>query len=107
MSSDYSKTPSGELDNRRVIEESPADFASVEHIVAYASVTEAWKKVRANKGSPGVDGISIEAFPEWCKPRWKLFKEQWLMGSYQPSPALRVEIPKESGGVRFLGIPCV
>jgi len=107
VSFDDLQTPSGELNRRRVMEASPADFASVEHIVSHASVTEAWKKVRANKGSPGVDEISIEAFPEWCRPKWKLYQEQLLMGSYQPSPALRVEIPKESGGVRFLGIPCV
>jgi len=107
LSSDYSQTQSRELDDRRVMALPPADFASVEHIVSHASVTEAWKRVKANKGSPGVDGISIEAFPEWCKPRWKLYKEQLLVGVYQPSPALRVEIPKESGGVRYLGIPCV
>lgn len=107
LSSDGSRTPSGELDVRRVMEPSPADFASVEHLVTYASVTEAWKRVRANKGAPGIDGISIEAYTKWCRPRWKLFREQLLNGSYQPSPALRVEIPKESGGVRYLGIPCV
>ena len=107
MSSDCSQTPSGELGVRRVTESSPADFASVEYIVSKTSIANAWKKVRANKGAPGVDCISIEKFPKWARPKWNLFKKQLLAGTYQPSPALRVEIPKESGGVRLLGIPCV
>jgi RNA-directed DNA polymerase len=85
----------------------PVDLASVEYIVSKASIAEAWKKVRSNKGAPGVDNISIAKFPKWGRPKWKTFKKQLLEGAYQPSPALRVEIPKESGGVRLLGIPCV
>ena len=84
-----------------------SDFTSVEHIVSTASVAEAWKKVKSNKGAPGVDGISIEKFPKWGKPKWKSIKESVLDGTFSPRPALRVEIPKESGGVRKLGIPCV
>jgi RNA-directed DNA polymerase len=86
---------------------SPVDFASVEYIVTNASIAEAWKKVRSNKGAPGVDGISIEKFPEWGRPQWNDIKRQLLEGTYVPAPALRVEIPKESGGVRRLGIPRV
>ncbi len=62
MSSDRPSTPTGDLDIRRVMEPSPIDFASVEYIVSNASIAEAWKKVRANKGAPGVDRISIEQF---------------------------------------------
>jgi RNA-directed DNA polymerase len=79
----------------------------VEYIASSASIAEAWKRVRANKGAPGVDGISIERFPKWGRPRWKETKRQLLDGTYVPQPVLRVEIPKESGGVRLLGIPCV
>jgi RNA-directed DNA polymerase len=86
---------------------SPIDLASVEYIVSNASIAEAWKRVRANKGAPGVDGIRIEAFPKWARPQWKLIRAQLLDGTYRPQPALRVEIPKETGGVRLLGIPCV
>ncbi len=107
MSSGYSQTPSGELGIRRVVKPSPIDLASVEYIVSNASIAEAWAKVRSNKGAPGVDNISIEKFPKWGRPKWKIFKKQLLDGVYNPSPALRVEIPKESGGVRLLGIPCV
>ena len=103
----HSQTPSGELDARRVTESSPIDLASVEYIVSNASIAEAWKKVRSNKGAPGVDKISIERFPKWGRPKWKDTKKQLLAGTYNPSPVLRVEIPKESGGMRRLGIPCV
>ncbi len=107
MSFDNSQTPSGELGVRRVVKPPPVDLASVEYIVSNTSIAEAWKKVRSNKGAPGVDHISIEKFPKWGRPKWKVFKEQLLDGLYKPFPALRVEIPKESGGMRLLGIPCV
>lgn len=107
MSSGFSLTPTGEMGARRVAKPPPVDLASVEYIVSNASIAEAWAKVRSNKGAPGVDNISIEKFPKWGRPRWKTFKKQLSEGAYRPSPALRVEIPKESGGVRLLGIPCV
>ncbi len=107
MSFVHLQTPSGELRGRRVVKPSPVDIASVEYIVSYTSIAEAWAKVRSNKGAPGVDNISIKKFPKWGRPKWKIFKTQLLEGVYKPSPALRVEIPKESGGVRLLGIPCV
>jgi len=107
VSSSSPSTPSGDLDGRRVTESSPIDFASVEYIVSNASIAEAWKKVRANKGAPGVDRISIEQFPKWARPQWKYINKRLVQGQYRPKPALRVEIPKESGGMRRLGIPCV
>ncbi|MCU7906268.1 MAG: group II intron reverse transcriptase/maturase [Candidatus Thiodiazotropha sp. (ex Epidulcina cf. delphinae)] len=107
MSSGSLLTPSGDLDAWRVIESPPVDYASVEYIVSNASITEAWKKVRSNKGAPGVDGISIEEFPKKTRPLWTETKKRILEECYVPLPALRVEIPKESGGMRLLGIPCV
>jgi RNA-directed DNA polymerase len=86
---------------------STVDFASVEYIVSNWCIAEAWKKVRSNKGAPGVDQISIEQFPKWGRPKWNGIKQQLLEGVYKPKPVLRVEIPKEPGGVRKLGIPCV
>ena len=65
------------------------------------------EKVRSNKGSAGVDRISIDRFPKWVRPKWNSIKGQLLQEGYSPTPALRVGIPKESGGVRNLGIPCV
>ena len=107
MSSGNSSTPTGELSIRRAMDPPPVDYASVEYLVSNASITEAWKKVRSNKGAPGVDGIDIEAFPDWVRPQWKEIKKQLLEGTYRPSPVLRVEILKESGGMRKLGIPRV
>ena len=107
MNLSNSLTPTGDLGAWRVTESPPVDFASVEYIVSNASIAEAWKKVRSNKGAPGVDGISIERFPKWVRPQWNDIRKQLLEGTYAPSPALRVEIPKESGGMRRLGIPCV
>ncbi len=107
MGFSYSQTPTGELDAGRVMNSSPIDLASVEYIVSNTSIAEAWKKVRSNKGAPGVDKINIEQFPKWGRPQWKIIRKQVLAGTYQPMPARRVEIPKESGGVRCLGIPSV
>ncbi len=86
---------------------SSIDLASVEYIVSDTCIAEAWKKVRSNQGAPGVDKISIEQFPKWGRPKWKIIKHQVFAGKYQPMPARRVEIPKEPSGIRRLGIPCV
>ena len=107
MSSSTSATPTGDRGAWRVAEPSPVDLASVEYLVSNASIAEAWKKVRSNKGAPGVDGIGIEEFPKWGRPQWNDIKKRLLDGTYVPAPVLRVEIPKESGGMRRLGIPRV
>ena len=107
MGSEYWVTPIRRLNNRRVTKPLPVDFASVEYIVSNTSIAEAWKKVRSNKGAPGVDNISVGQFPKWGRPKWKDYRKQLLEGRYQPIPVLRVEIPKESGGMRKLGIPSV
>lgn len=107
MSLGSSQTPTGELATRHVTNSSLINLASVEYIVSGTSIAEAWKKVRSNKGAPGVDNISIERFAKWGRPKWKLIKNQVLAGTYQPMPALHVEIPKEPSGIRRLGIPCV
>lgn len=67
----------------------------------------AYKKVKANKGAGGVDGISIEEVDEYLKENWTDIKEKILKRKYKPQPVLRVEIPKPNGGVRKLGIPTV
>lgn len=67
----------------------------------------AWKRVKSNKGSSGVDNISIEEFPNFMHKKWNKIKVALLKGYYVPSPVLKVEIPKKSGGKRMLGIPTV
>ncbi len=67
----------------------------------------AWKRVRGNKGSPGVDGMTIDNAVEYLREHWPTIRSQLLDGTYQPQPVRRVEIPKPDGGVRKLGVPCV
>jgi len=67
----------------------------------------ALKRVKANQGSPGVDGMSVYGLMEYLKQHWPGIREQLLSGTYKPQPVKRVEIPKPDGGVRKLGIPTV
>lgn len=67
----------------------------------------AWQRVRANAGSAGVDGLTVEQTAEQLKVHWPQVKEQLLAGTYRPRPVRRVQIPKPGGGVRELGIPTV
>src|SRR5262245_19149085 len=64
-------------------------------------------RVRANKGNPGMDGMTVEELPGYLKEHWPAIREQLLRGAYRPQPVKRVEIPKPDGGVRKLGIPTV
>jgi len=68
---------------------------------------QAYKRIKANQGSPGIDGMSIGDLADYRKPQWPTIREQLLRGTYQPQPVRRVEIPKSDGGVRKLGIPTV
>src|ERR1700694_4112179 len=68
---------------------------------------QALARVKANKGSSGVDGMTVQRLPEHLKQHWPAIREQLLNGTYVPQPVKRVEIPKPDGGVRKLGIPTV
>lgn len=79
----------------------------MEAILDTRNVSEAWKRVKANKGSAGVDEVSIEDFPDLFRERWPKLRERLEQGTYVPAPTLRVEIDKPDGGKRLLGIPTV
>ncbi len=79
----------------------------MEEVADPANLNEAWKRVRANHGAPGIDGITIEAFPDWLAPRKDRLVADLREGTYQPQPLRRVKIPKPNGGERLLGIPTV
>lgn len=89
------------------MEDRPLDSVTVGHVVQRDNMLSAWKQVRANKGAPGIDTISIKEFPAYAHENWKGIKQSLLEGFYRPMPVKRVEIPKDSGGVRKLGIPTV
>lgn len=71
------------------------------------NLNRAYKRVKANKGAPGVDGMTIEAVLPWLKENHRELTERIRKGKYTPSPVRRVEIPKPDGGIRKLGIPTV
>lgn len=71
------------------------------------NLQRAWKRVKANKGSAGVDGLDMTQTAEYLKTAWPTIRDQRLRGTYRPSPVRRVAIPKPDGGERELGIPTV
>ena len=76
-------------------------------VLSPENLQAAWKQVKRNKGAPGVDGISIEEYPQWAEQHWSATRRALERGYYIPQPVKRVEIPKPSGGSRLLGIPSV
>jgi len=88
--------------------ESPAIAEQLmEEVCERENCKQALKRVKANKGSAGVDGMTVQQLPEYLKQHWPAIREQLLSGTYKPQPVRRVEIPKPDGGVRKLGIPTV
>src|ERR1700692_1129186 len=88
--------------------ESPAVTEQLmEEVCDGENLQSAWKRVRRNQGSPGVDGMTIDDAKVYLRERWPSIRSQLLDGTYQPQPVKRVEIPKPDGGVRKLGVPCV
>jgi group II intron reverse transcriptase/maturase len=79
----------------------------MERVVERGNVKAALKRVRQNKGSPGIDGRHAEELGPWLVENWEAVRTQLLDGSYQPQPVREQEIPKSGGGVRKLGIPTV
>jgi RNA-directed DNA polymerase len=88
--------------------ESPAGTKQLmEEVCDRENLKRALRRVKANKGSPGTDGMRVGELPGYLKQHWPAIREQRLNGTYQPQPVKRVEIAKPDGGVRKLGIPTV
>src|SRR5438876_96625 len=88
--------------------ESPARSSRLmEEVCERENLKEALRQVKGNKGSAGVDGITVIQLTDYLKQHWPVIREQLLSGTYEPKPVRRVEIPKPDGGVRKLGIPTV
>src|SRR5256886_16587495 len=86
--------------------ERPASHEQLmEEVCERENCRQAYKRVKANKGRPGIDGMKVGELSGYLKQHWPSIREQLLRGTYQPQPVRRVEIPKPDGGVRKLGIP--
>ncbi len=79
----------------------------MEEVCDRENLKRALRRVKANQGSPGIDGMKVGELSGYLKQHWPALREQLLNGSYQPQPVKRVEIAKPDGGVRKLGIPTV
>lgn len=77
----------------------------MERVVERGNAKAALKRVMQNKGSPGVDGMTVDELPKYLVEAWEGIRAQLLEGTYQPKPVREQEIPKSGGGVRKLGIP--
>ena len=115
---DFSSSPAGEACEAKREEteslsathdpESPASTNRLmEEICERENLKQALQQVKANKGSAGVDGMTIGGITDYLKQHWPVIRGQLLSGTYEPKPVRRVEIPKPEGGVRKLGIPTV
>ncbi len=95
------------LTAKRTSESPESEERLMEEVCDRENLEIAWKRVRENKGSPGVDGLTIDDTVDYLRDHWPTIRDQLLGGTYPPQPVKRVEIPKPDGGVRKLGVPCV
>ena len=79
----------------------------IEQVLDYSNVNKAYKRVTANKGSKGVDGVTTQELSIYMQENWNRIRQEIIKGEYQPQAVLGVEIPKSNGGKRLLGIPTV
>ncbi len=90
------------------VTEGPASTERLmEEVLEAENLREALKRVQANKGSPGTDGMTVERLPGYLKEHWAAHRDQLLSGTYKPQALKRVEIAKPGGGKRKLSIPTV
>src|SRR6266576_3835926 len=116
---DFSSTPTGEarqagredIESLSVVAESLRTTNTsriMEEVCERANLKEALRQVRSNKGSAGIDRMTVDQLGDYLKQHWPVIREQLLNGTYEPKPVRRVEIPKpDGGGMRKLGIPTV
>lgn len=107
VSSAAVKNPTGGADGRRVTGKPDPNDYLLEKILSCENMLKAWKRVKANKGTPGIDDMPVEDFMAHAREHWDEIRSSLFAGNYQPSPVKRVEIPKPAGGSRPLGIPTV
>lgn len=79
----------------------------MEQVLARENLQKAWRRVKANAGAPGIDGMTVAAFPTFCRKHWPRIRSALMEGTYCPAPVRRVFIPKPDGRQRPLGVPTV
>jgi hypothetical protein len=79
----------------------------MEQLLEPENLSRAWHRVKTNAGAPGIDGMSIEAFPDFNREHWPRICSALMNGTYRPAPVRRVFIPKPDGSQRPLGVPTV
>ena len=79
----------------------------MEQVLAPENLRAAWRRVRANAGAPGIDGMTVEAFAAFGRKHWPRIHSALMAGTYRPAPVRRVFIPKPDGSQRPLGVPTV
>lgn len=100
--------PTGGAEMRREVMPPALQAITMEAVVAKANVAKAWRRVKSNRGAPGIDGLRIEDFAEHTRSQWPALRQSLLSGTYEPQPVRQVTIPKPGGqGERKLGIPTV
>jgi RNA-directed DNA polymerase len=85
----------------------PQPQSLMEEVLRRENLFAALRRVQANKGAPGVDGMSVDALPDHLRQAWPEIREQLLSETYVPAPVRVVYLPKPGGGTRMLGIPTV
>lgn len=95
------------VEHRTQAEKASSRGYTLNDVLAPENLALAWKQVKANKGAAGIDGMEIGDFPAFMREHWEILRSKLENGSYKPSPVRRVEIPKDGGGTRPLGIPTV
>ena len=99
------RNPTGGATPGREVTKPALDLELMERVVERENMRRAWKRVKANRGAAGIDGMTLEAVETWMRMHWPTVRESLLAGTYQPLPLRRKVIPKRSGGERLLGIP--
>lgn len=99
--------PTGGADARRCDTQPALHDNLMARVLDPKNLRRAWKRVKANRGAPGVDGMRVEDFAEFARSHWAEIRQQLGDGRYQPQPVRRVSIEKQGGGERLLGIPTI
>lgn len=99
--------PTGGAEDRRRATQPALHDNLMEAVLSSANLHQAWRRVKSNRGAPGIDGLRIEDFPAYARDQWPAIRQSLSDGRYQPQPVRRVTIPKPDGGERALGIPTV